>query len=166
MGALADPVPDPAAVLALWASLPYTITPPPVPPAQPYNVWIQHPDICQSWPLSLAAAYLVRGLPAWGVESARALHLPLPWEPEVHPGSPTMLLIAGRADLPWALNRLAQVAASAPAGGYALLTDAVTDGTNLHPPVPLRTLPIGPVWLQVGPGVTHHWALRDDGPEQ
>ena len=166
VGALADPVPDPTAVLALWASLPYTIAPPPTLPAQPYNVWIQRPDICQSWPLSLAAAYVVRGLPAWRVESARALHLPLPWEPEVHPGVPTVLLIADRTDLPWALDRLAQVAASAPAGGCALLTDAVPGGSSHCPPVPLRTQPLGPVWLQVGPGVTHHWALRDDGPEQ
>ena len=77
-----------------------------------------------------------------------------------------MLLIADRTDLPWALNRVAQVNASAPARGYALLTDAMLEGSGLHPPVPLRTLPVGPVWLPVGPGVTHHWALRDDGPEQ
>ena len=156
VGALADPVPDPMAVLAPWASLPYTIAPPPSPPARPYNVWIQHPDVCQSWPLSLAAAYVVRGLPAWRMESAHALHLPLLREPELHPGGPTELLIADRADLPWALNRRDQVAAFAPAGGYALLIDAVSDGSSLYPPVPLRTVPVRPVWLQVGPGVTHH----------
>ena len=153
-------------MLALWAVLPYTIAPPPVPPSRPYNVWIRRPDICQSWPLSLAAAYLVRGLPAWRVESARALHLPMPWEPEVHPGGPTVLFIADRTDLPWALDRLVQVHALAAAGGYALLADAVPEGSSLHPPVPLRTLPVGPVWLHVGPGVAHHWALCGDGPEQ
>ena len=77
-----------------------------------------------------------------------------------------MLLIADRGDLPRALDRLAQVAASAPARGYALLTDAVPGGSNHCPPVPMRIQPPGPVWLQVGPGVTHLWALRDDGPEQ
>ena len=108
----------------------------------------------------MAAAYLVRGLPAWRAESARALHLPVPWEPGAHPGGPTTLLIAGSNHLTWALNRIAQVPAAAPAGGFALLTDAASGSPALLLPVPIQVYQLGPLWLLTD------WALRNVGCTQ
>ena len=73
------------------------------------------------------------------MESALALHLALPREPDVHLEGPTTMLIAGNGDLFWVLNRLAQVAVATPKGGYALLTDAARG----MPPRPHADLSVG-----------------------
>ena len=47
----------------------------------------------------MAATYPLHGVPTWRGESARALNLPLLWEPDTHPVAPTTVLIAGSNDL-------------------------------------------------------------------
>ena len=106
VGALADPVPGPRALLALWVAANYSIDAPLAPRSQPLDVYIHYQHEYQPWALSLRTAYLVRGMPAWRVESACALHLPLPWEPDCHPGGPTILIVAVAKHLPWALGRV------------------------------------------------------------
>ena len=100
----------------------------------------------------------MRGLPAWRVQSARALHLPLPWEPDCHPGGPATLIVAAAEHLPWALGRLTQQMAQQPPAGYALLTDAGPGTPQLTFPGPLHTYQYGPLWLHAGPGMPHRWA--------
>ena len=60
-------------MLALWAAVNSTIEAP-----LELDVYIHYQHEYQPWALSLMTEYLVQGLPAWRVESACALHLPLP----------------------------------------------------------------------------------------
>ena len=68
-----------------------------------------------------------RGLPAWNVKGACALHLPLQWKLQkpacATQGAPQTLLFAATEHRPWLLGRLTQQMVRQPPMGYALLTN-------------------------------------------
>ena len=118
-------------------------------------MYIHYQQVYLPWALSLMTAYLVRGLPAYRVESACALHLPLPWEPGYHPGWPTILIVAAVEHLAWALGRLTRQMALQPPASYAVLISAEPRMPQLTLPGPLQTYQYGPLWLLAGRGMPH-----------
>ena len=138
----------------------------PAPPSpRPQRSSPRTPQDAIPWVYTLAAAYVVRGLPRWQVCSAGSLLLPLPVGPAWRPEGPTQLILSPPSSLPWAIAPLARQTYRRQPGGSVLLTEAPLGDTALALPQPMVQYDCGGlwIWIYVGPGVPHTLLLPPPG---